>query len=79
MVDRIEGKKVIGLKQSIKHIKSGKGQCLYVAKDADGRLVSQIIELAEEKLIKIVYIDSMKELGILCGIDVGATAALILQ
>lgn len=79
MVYRIEGKKVIGLKQTIKHIKNGEGHCLYVAKDAEGKLINPIVKLAEEKLVKIVYVDTMKELGILCGIDVGATVALILH
>jgi large subunit ribosomal protein L7A len=79
MVRRIEGEKVIGLKQTLKHIKSGKGKCLYIAKDAEEKLTSPVIELAKEKSIQIVYVETMKELGVLCGIDVGASVALILH
>ncbi|MFU0824312.1 ribosomal L7Ae/L30e/S12e/Gadd45 family protein [Clostridium sp.] len=79
MVRRIEGEKVIGLKQTLKHMKNGKGQCLYIAKDAEEKLTSPVIELAKEKSIQIVYVETMKELGVLCGIDVGASVALILH
>lgn len=79
MIHRIEGKKVVGLKQTTKHIKEGNGKCLYVAKDAEERLINPIIELANEKSLSIVYIDTMKELGKLCGIDVSAAVALVLN
>ena len=51
MLDRIVGKKVIGIKQSTKLIKNGEGKVLYVAKDANAKLISPIIQLAEEKNI----------------------------
>ena len=40
MLDRIVGKKVIGIKQCIKAIKSNEGKVLYIAKDADAKLIS---------------------------------------
>ncbi len=78
MVSRLEGQKVIGLKQTLKHMKNGEGQLLYLAKDADSKLVNPVIELANEKSIKIVFVETMKELGKLCGIDVGASVVLVL-
>ena len=38
MLDRLVGKKVIGIKQCVKLIKNGKGHVLYVAKDADEKI-----------------------------------------
>lgn len=78
MVDRLLGKKVIGVKQSTKSLKNGEGILLYVAKDADITLINSVILVAKEKGIEVKYIDTMKELGKLCGIDVGAAVALLL-
>lgn len=79
MVHRLTGKKAIGLKQTIKCIKSGQGKTVYIACDADEELIQQVKSLAEEHVVEIKYVDTMKELGKLCGIDVGASAALILN
>ncbi|MCY6483504.1 ribosomal L7Ae/L30e/S12e/Gadd45 family protein [Clostridium aestuarii] len=79
MVNRLEGKSVIGLKQTTKCIKNGEGKILYVAKDADSKLMNPIIKSANVKALEVIYIDTMKELGKLCGIDVGAAVALILE
>lgn len=79
MVERLSGKKVIGIKQTGKSLKNGLGKVLYVAKDSDEHLIDPIIEMAEEASVEVRYIDTMKELGKLCGIDVGAAVALILK
>jgi large subunit ribosomal protein L7A len=79
MVDRLLGKKVIGIKQSTKSLKNGDGCTLYVAKDAEGELVKPLISLAESLYVEVKFINSMKELGKLCGIDVGAAVTLILK
>ena len=78
MIDRLVGKKLIGIKQCAKAIKNGQGVELYVAKDADERLISPLVELAESKNIKVVYIDTMRELGKMCSIEVGSSATLTL-
>ena len=79
MLDRIVGKKVIGIKQCTKLLKSGEGKVLYVAKDANAKLISPIIQLAKEKNIDIVEITTMKELGKISGIDVKSSAVLTLE
>ena len=79
MLDRIVGKKVIGIKQSTKLIKNGEGKVLYVAKDANDKLISPIIQLAKEKNIEIVEVSTMKELGKIGGIDVNSSAILTLE
>lgn len=79
MVDRLLGKKVIGVKQASKSIKNGLGKVLYVAKDADHKLTTSLVDSAEEHSVEVIYVETMKELGKLCGIEVGASAALILK
>ena len=79
MVDRLTGKKAVGIKQTAKAIKSGEAKIVYIAKDADGKLVQNIEMSARENALEIKYINTMKELGRLCGIDVGAATAAILQ
>ena len=78
MLDRIVDKKVIGIKQCIKLLKNGDGKVLYVAKDVDEKLIAPLIELAGEKNIEIKSVETMKELGKLCGIEVKSSAALVL-
>lgn len=79
MVERLSGKKVIGIKQTSKSLKNGLGKVLYIAKDSDEHLISPVIKLAENESVEVKYVDTMKELGKLCGIDVGAAVALILK
>lgn len=79
MIDRLLQKKVIGIKQCIKAMKNGEGIILYVAKDADEILVDPMLKLAKEHDVEIRYIDTMKELGRMCGIEVGSAATLLLE
>lgn len=79
MVDRLLEKKVIGIKQSTKAIKNNEGKTLYVAKDADEKLIKPLVKLAEQRGIEIKTIETMKTLGIMCGIQVKASATLILE
>ena len=78
MVERLNGKKLIGIKQSTKAIKNGEGKVLYVANDADSKVLRPLVEIAEEKNLEIRNIQTMKELGRMCGIEVGCAATLIL-
>jgi len=71
-------KKAIGLKQSIKALKSGTAKKLYIAKDAEDKIVKNVIELSNKNNITIVYVDSMKALGKACGISIGAAVVCIL-
>ena len=79
MLDRIVVRKVIGIKQCTKLIKNNEGKVLYVAKDANAKLISPLIELAEKENIKIVEVSTMKELGLMSGIEVRSAATLIIE
>jgi large subunit ribosomal protein L7A len=71
-------KKVVGIKQSMKAIENGEAKLVYVAKDADERLSSKIIDLCKKQNVQVTYVDTMKLLGKACNIDVGAAVACIL-
>ncbi|WPC41765.1 ribosomal L7Ae/L30e/S12e/Gadd45 family protein [Clostridium sp. JS66] len=79
MILRLEGNKVVGVKQTIKAIKAGTVKTVYIAKDADDKFIQPVRLLVEEESLELVYVDSMKELGKLCGIDVGAATAAVLK
>ncbi len=72
-------KKVVGLKQSTKALKQDKVKVLYVAEDADIHLIQHLKDIANEKNVQVISINSMRELGKACGIDVGAAVAATLK
>lgn len=72
-------KKTIGIRQSIKAVENGLADTVYIAKDADEKVVRSIKELCSNNEIEIVYIDTMKQLGKACGIEVGAAVACVLK
>ncbi len=79
MVNRLLGKKVIGVKQSLKSMKNGLGETLYIAKDADSKLIEPLIECADQFSITIQHVNTMKELGKMCGLQIESAAALKLK
>lgn len=72
-------KKLVGVKQVKRALNGDEVELVYLAKDAEGRIVSSIIEQCKEKNIEIYYVDSMKELGKACKIDVSAATAALLK
>jgi len=74
-----QNKLKVGAKQAFRAISEGKAETLYVAKDSEEHVVKNVLDAAKAKDVEIVYVDSMKELGKACGIDVGAAAAVVLK
>ncbi len=71
--------KTIGIKQSIKAVEGETVEVVYIAEDAEERITKDLKNICKEKGIEIIYVDTMKQLGKACGIDVGAAAACILK
>ncbi|QUH19870.1 ribosomal L7Ae/L30e/S12e/Gadd45 family protein [Alkaliphilus sp. B6464] len=71
--------KIVGIKQSTKALNQDKVKVLFVAEDADNHLLQHMKQIAKEKNVEVVHVDSMKKLGKACGIDVGAAVAAILK
>lgn len=72
-------KKVVGARQTIKAINSGLAKLVVIARDADERVVGGIKELCAKNNVTVEYIDTMKQLGKECNIDVGAAVACVLK
>ena len=71
--------KVIGVKPSQKAIKDGAAAEVFVALDAEKRVVGPIYELCSETDTKVSEITTMAELGDAAGIDVGAAVVTVLR
>ncbi|MEN1762233.1 ribosomal L7Ae/L30e/S12e/Gadd45 family protein [Anoxynatronum sibiricum] len=73
-------KKVVGIKQVTRSLTEGQGvKCVYLATDAETHLLDKMRQLALEKQVEIVPVESRKKLGKFCGIDVGATVVAVLK
>jgi large subunit ribosomal protein L7A len=72
-------KKVIGLRQSSRVIENGTAAVVFVALDADEKLIDKIKQLCQKNNVNIEYIDSMKKLAKACGIDVETAVACKLK
>lgn len=72
-------KKTVGVKQSTKAVENGVAANVFIAKDSEQKVVRGIIELCEKNNVPVTYVDTMKQLGKACGIDVEAAVACILK
>ncbi len=70
---------VIGLKQTRRALEKGHVWRVYIAKDADNRLLRPIMEMCQNKHIQLEEVPSMTELGKAYGIKVGAAVVAVLE
>ncbi len=71
-------KLTIGMKQTLKAVEQGMVKEVFIAKDADPRVTGKITTLCKQKNVPFEYVDSMRQLGKACGIEVGAATAAIM-
>lgn len=67
--------RVVGRRETLKVIQRDTAREVFVARDADTRLLSAIEDQCRIHQVPITYVDSMRELGQLCGIEVQAVCA----
>lgn len=72
-------KKVIGVKQVTKAVTKGIAETVFVAADADKRVIQPLVEVCSRHSIAVEEVPSMLELGQACSIEVGAAAAAIVK
>ena len=72
-------RKVVGTKQVLRAIRAGTVSRVYVCSDADTFLYQQVVRAAEEAGVPCIRAASMKELGMICGVDVPTAAAGLLR
>lgn len=78
-MSNIVGHKVIGTKQTLRALKNGEVKAVYIARDAEERVVSEVQKTAKEEVVQIIFVPTMNELGKAFGIEVGAATAAILK
>jgi len=71
-------RKVIGLNQTIRAIEEQIAKTVYLAEDADIKIVSRIEKLCKDHEVQVIRVESMKALGKACGIDVKAAMACVI-
>ena len=71
--------KAIGIKQTLKALESDTAKIVFIARDADEKIVRSLKELCISNSIELEYVESMKQLGKACGIEVGASAVCLLK
>jgi large subunit ribosomal protein L7A len=67
--------KTIGLKQTLRLVETDAATCVYIARDADERVVGKLRDMCVLKGVEVIPAESMKLLGKACGIEVGAAVA----
>lgn len=72
-------KKVIGVKQAAKAVEKGTARLIYMAEDADKRVITPLKDLCSQKGLNVEMVPTMAELGKACGIEVGAAAVAVLR
>ena len=70
---------VVGAKQLRKALQNGRAKAVFLAKNADPFLTEPIQTLCQQNHVQINWIDTMLDLGVACGIDVGAAAAAVVE
>ena len=70
--------KVVGVKQTNKAIKEGQAAGVFIADDAEQRVIRPIADLCRQMNVPLTEVPTMAELGDAAGIDVGAAVVTIL-
>lgn len=69
----------VGYKQAIRALNETTVAKVFLAEDCDTKISVPVEKLCSQKQIPVLYAQSMTELGKMCGIDVGASCAVILR
>ena len=76
MLEKLKNaQKVVGTRRLLRAIQSGEIEEAYVARDADLFILRQVREACNAAGVRMVEIDTMKELGQACGVEVKTASA----
>ena len=70
---------MVGYKQTLKAINEGKAERVYLAEECDDKIRLSVEAAADQMNTQLMYVKPMRELGNMCGIEVGASCAVILK
>ncbi len=67
--------KVVGTRRLLRAIGAGEISVAYIARDADLYIVRQVRQACNDAGVRMIEVDSMKELGQACGVEVKTASA----
>lgn len=73
------GEKLVGVNQVRKAVLNKKAQAVFIAEDAERRVLAPILDICNTTGVEIIRVPTMKQLGNACGIEVGASVAALLS
>jgi large subunit ribosomal protein L7A len=71
--------RVVGVKQTLRAIREGRAASVFLAADAEDRILTPLKTACQETQTPMDASLSRKELGRQCGIEVGTAAAAVLK
>ena len=78
MLERLKTEpKTVGMRTTVRAIENGSAIHAFIANDADVFITRRVQELCQQKDIEYTRVDTMKELGEACGVQVPTACAAI--
>lgn len=77
--DMDKPKLLVGYKQTTRALNEGRAEKVFVTADSEERIFETIVELCKKAGVPYEETDTMRTLGEMCGIDVGASCAVIVK
>jgi large subunit ribosomal protein L7A len=74
-----DAKKAVGAKQAAKAVEKGQASLVFLAEDADSRVIAPLREACARAGVRVEMAPSMGDLGKACGIEVGAAAVAVIK
>ena len=71
--------KAVGTKAVLRALTAGTAARVYIATDTDMFLYQKVVRAAEQAGVRLVKVESGKELGKACGLTIGCAAAAMLK
>lgn len=72
-------RKAVGRNETLRALETGSASVIFVAANAESRVIRPVLQLAQRQSLEVVRVDTMASLGKLCGIDVGTACAALLS
>ena len=72
-------KRTVGTRETRKALEKGLLEGIFIAMDAEHRLVKPLIAAAKASGISIYYVETMKKLGAVCEVEVDTAIAGVLK
>lgn len=70
---------VVGMRQTAKMVENGAALAVYVARDAEEKVIIPVLQSCKKNGVAVYYADTMAELGKACSIKVGAAMCAIVE